>query len=342
MACRRYLFIAILALLILFIAILSPGISVDAPVPPPAPDAGSDSGVSGGEGRDSGSAGEKDDSEPVREPRWEPELLATPGSLFPGDFTLLSVGPCPPGSGARLETEIPVILSLPYRQGEHIYFILGIGFQVKPGSYDLLAILEDPENGVRLEAPGRLEVAAPNFESVSFSVSEERTSSWPAQQLADDRARVRRARLHTEPRPLWTQPFILPLEARISSAYGAIRIINQGPPSHHSGIDYPAVTGTPVKATNDGVVRLSASLLAYGNIVILDHGMNLSSSYLHLDATAVREGETVTRGQVIGTVGDTGFSTGPHLHWEVNIGLTPVNPLQLVKGDLNYLPVLMD
>lgn len=267
----------------------------------------------------------------------EPSVMLYPGNPAPGDFTMLAVGPLPGGSEVKLEAGLPVTASPPYRDGGYTYLLLGAGFHVLPGSYTLTLKIEEPCGAVG-QMEKTLEISHPDFDSISFNMPPGVGVGWTAQQLADDRVRVRQARLHTEAYPLWHQPFILPLEGRVSSRYGSIRIINRNPPSYHSGIDYAVPTGTPVKATNDGVVRLAASLLAYGNIVIIDHGLDISSSYLHLDSMSVTEGERVERGQVIGTVGATGFATGPHLHWEINLGLLPVNPLQLTRGDLNYLP----
>jgi hypothetical protein len=286
---------------------------------------------------DSGAAEEPDTGDETLPGYREPAIMFYPSSTVPGNFTILAVGPLPEGASVRVESELPLSVSPPYLHRFNTYFILGIGFQAQPGSYPLTLTVELPGGEPKI-TNGTLEVAAQDFETISFSVSEARTSGWSAEELEAGREKVRQARKATEPYPLWHQPFILPLEGRISSGYGQVRIINQGAPSHHNGIDIPAETGTAVKAMNDGVIRLAERLLAHGNIVIIDHGMDLSSSYLHLDSIAVQEGQKVSRGDVIGAVGDTGFSTGPHLHWEVNLGLQPMNPLQLVQGDLLYLP----
>lgn len=270
-------------------------------------------------------------------PEAELAIVTYPSDPAPGDFAMLAVGPCPAGSEIRLETGRNLTLSPPYRHNDSTYFILGIGFQVPPGMQSLTLYLEEP-GGERREITGEVEVAARDFETSRFSVPVKWSGEEAARRLAEERERVRLALMTTEPAPLWHQPFIMPLESRISSEYGAVRVINEGAPSRHNGLDIAAGTGVPVVATNDGIVRLAASLLAHGNIVIVDHGMNLSSSYLHLDSIEVEEGARVSRGQIIGRVGETGFANGPHLHWELNLGQAPVNPLQLLQGDLLYLP----
>ena len=260
-----------------------------------------------------------------------------PASPGPGDFTMLAVGPCPEGGDIKLETDPGLVLSPPYRHGDHVYYIVGIGFQIAPGPQTLLLFLEGP-GGRREEIAGELEIGCRDFATSHFSVPVKWSGEEADRRIPEERERVRLALQTTGPAPLWSQPFIIPLESRVSSEYGAVRIINEAPPRRHLGLDIAADRGTPVAAANDGIVRLAAPLLAQGNMVIIDHGMSLSSSYLHLDSIEVEEGAPVRRGEIIGLVGETGFANGPHLHWEVNLGQTPLNPLQLVQGDLFYLP----
>ena len=118
---------------------------------------------------------------------------------------------------------------------------------------------------------------------------------------------------------------------RISGVYGSQRILNGKPRQPHYGIDIAAPKGTPVVAPADAVVRLAESDLYYtGGTLILDHGHGLSSAFLHLATVDVRVGESVRRGQKIGTVGSTGRSTGPHLDWRINWFDRRIDPAPLV------------
>ena len=96
----------------------------------------------------------------------------------------------------------------------------------------------------------------------------------------------------------------------------------------HQGMDFAGPTGVPIYATGNGRVESAAySLFGYGNVVIIDHGFGYKTRYAHLNSLGVQKGDTVVRGQVVGTLGNTGRSTGPHLHYEVLYRNQRVNPL---------------
>jgi len=104
---------------------------------------------------------------------------------------------------------------------------------------------------------------------------------------------------------------------------------------NHSGIDYAALRGTPVHCTGDGVIVATGWDNGYGNRVIIDHGFGYKTIYAHLQIVKVQKGETVKRGKLIGLVGNTGVSTGPHLHYEIRKNNSPVNPLYYYIDDLS-------
>ena len=110
----------------------------------------------------------------------------------------------------------------------------------------------------------------------------------------------------------------MPVSGRISGIYGSQRILNGEPRQPHYGIDIAAPRGTPVTAPAAGRVTLVRDLYFSGWTLLITHGMGLNAAFLHLDTVAVNEGEEVARGQVIGTVGSTGRSTGPHLDWRLD------------------------
>jgi len=116
--------------------------------------------------------------------------------------------------------------------------------------------------------------------------------------------------------------------ARITSMFGPRVHPITGDARNHNGIDYGAGTGTPIRAAGDGVVVYAGPRGGYGNATVIDHGGSLATLYAHQSSIGVAVGQSVGRGQVIGAVGSTGFSTGPHLHFEVRVQGTPVDPMR--------------
>ncbi|WP_052761975.1 M23 family metallopeptidase [Aurantiacibacter luteus] len=116
--------------------------------------------------------------------------------------------------------------------------------------------------------------------------------------------------------------------ARLSSDYGyRVHPVSGRGASHH-GVDLAVASGTPVVATSDGVVEMASWWGGYGLMVALDHGGGMETRYAHLSSIAVRPGDRVMQGQVIGRSGSTGNSTGPHVHYEVRMGGQSVDPLR--------------
>ncbi|HEX6059565.1 MAG TPA: M23 family metallopeptidase, partial [Gemmatimonadaceae bacterium] len=124
---------------------------------------------------------------------------------------------------------------------------------------------------------------------------------------------------HDTPR-LWRGAWVVPREARVTSGFGNAREFNGVVTSRHMGVDYAGPAGTPVRAANRGVVALVGDFFLGGNVVYLDHGAGIVTAYLHLSRIDVALGDTVDAGQRIGLVGNTGRSTGPHLHWIARYG----------------------
>lgn len=124
--------------------------------------------------------------------------------------------------------------------------------------------------------------------------------------------------------------FVWPVWGRISGIYGAQRILNGKPRQPHYGIDIAAPSGVAVRAAGAGRVTMAMDLYFTGGTVIIDHGFGLNSTYSHLKDMYVRPGDRVTRGGVIGSVGSTGRSTGPHLDWRINWRHKRLDPLLIV------------
>ncbi len=131
----------------------------------------------------------------------------------------------------------------------------------------------------------------------------------------------------------WRQNFVWPLKGAIGGRFGAQRIYQGKPGSYHGGLDIAGAEGTPFAAPADGVVVLAASapFTLEGNLLIVDHGAGLSSAFLHASRLAVREGDRVRQGQLVGWVGKTGRASGPHLHWALKWRDAKLDPLLFVS-----------
>ncbi len=127
--------------------------------------------------------------------------------------------------------------------------------------------------------------------------------------------------------PRWTGGFRLPLSGPVSSAFGSRRQYAGGTLSApHLGVDLAVPAGTPVRAAADGRVALAEPLKVRGNAVVIDHGLGVYTAYYHLSEIRVRPGQEVQAGELLGLVGSTGLSTGPHLHWELRVFGVPADP----------------
>ena len=126
-------------------------------------------------------------------------------------------------------------------------------------------------------------------------------------------------------------PNLWPVEGQVTGSFGERIDPFNGEGAFHSGVDIGSSYGHPIIAPADGVVRLTETMGGYGKTIMIDHGNGISTRYGHLSGFAVTAGQHVQRGEVIGYVGESGRSTGPHLHYEVRINDTPVNPYKYLR-----------
>ena len=137
-------------------------------------------------------------------------------------------------------------------------------------------------------------------------------------------------------------PSLYPVDmtnVRRSSGFGARKAPLAGASTNHKGIDLAAPIGTPIYATADGTISRSGWASGYGKLVIINHGNGIESRYAHMSARSVNDGEAVKKGDIIGYVGSTGNSTGPHLHYEVRVEGVAINPVSFMIENPGEAPV---
>ena len=153
--------------------------------------------------------------------------------------------------------------------------------------------------------------------------------------IKEENNKIGKARAINSDLPFFKNQFIMPVEGIISGVYGSQRILNGKPKSPHRGLDIANDEGTPVLSSNDGIVILAEPDLYYtGGTIVIDHGHGVKSIYAHLASVDVELNSFIEKRDIIGTVGSTGRSTGPHLHWGVMVFDTYIDPqLLLIKSD---------
>ncbi len=191
-----------------------------------------------------------------------------------------------------------------------------------------LAVAVETEDGVRTQLSGIVQVVDGGFPVEHITIPPDQSVFLDPDVLNREWNKLLSIARQVTGAPLWEGSFSLPAQGPMTSPYGIRRSYNNGPPSPHEGHDIGAEAGAPVMASNHGVVEVAATWEVRGNVVIINHGMGLYSGYYHLSEIAVAPGQPVTKGLLIGKVGETGLVTGPHLHWEVILRGSHVAPLQ--------------
>src|SRR5215471_3172677 len=129
-------------------------------------------------------------------------------------------------------------------------------------------------------------------------------------------------------------PTLWPVDGRITSSFGQRTDPFNDEGAFHRGVDISSQIGTPVIAPADGVIRFADLMNGYGRAIVVDHGQGITTLYGHLSGFGVANGQVIHRGDILGYVGISGRSTGPHLHYEVRIFNTPVNPYKYLRFTL--------
>jgi murein DD-endopeptidase MepM/ murein hydrolase activator NlpD len=210
--------------------------------------------------------------------------------------------------------------------------LIGIDLSTRPAKYKIKVVATDEESRI-YSCTLSLKV-----ERVDFGVQKLSLPSSMVDLDAKTLERVNREERQLEAvfqgfrdERLWRGAFILPVEGELSTTFGLNRIINGQRRGPHTGIDLRAEEGAPVLACNSGVIVLLDELFFSGKSLILDHGWGLYSMYFHLSEVLVKEGDRVSTGTLLGRVGSTGRSTGPHLHWGIRMNGARVDPLSLLQ-----------
>jgi murein DD-endopeptidase MepM/ murein hydrolase activator NlpD len=219
------------------------------------------------------------------------------------------------------------------QRGEVWRALVGIDLEKPAGEYPL-KITAQKQDGDPLECAASVTVKEGRFPTENLHVENQFVEPDPEQvkRAEEEGQRLREIFDRVTPERLWHGRFRIPLDGVSTGGnFGRRRILNGQPHSPHSGVDFPAPTGTPVHAAQRGRVVLAEPLFFSGNTVVVDHGLGIYTFYGHLSAISVKVGDIVDSGVVLGKVGATGRVTGPHLHWGLTVNKARVNGLQIVR-----------
>lgn len=218
-----------------------------------------------------------------------------------------------------------------YSSGDGQLALVPVDLELAPGDrvLDATATLA---NGERMQEELTLRVQKGTFRIQRLRVEPKMVHPDPLSlaRIEREQAQVEEALSPVTPRA-FTGRFRRPVPGAETASFGGRRIFNGVPRSPHSGVDFRAVTGTLVESPAAGTVVLVADHYFAGRNVWVDHGLGVFTNYAHLSGVAVRPGQRVRAGEVLGRVGNTGRVTGPHLHWAARVSGARVNPMDLTR-----------
>jgi murein DD-endopeptidase MepM/ murein hydrolase activator NlpD len=270
----------------------------------------------------------------------EPDTLAGAVSLSSTDVAngqaalleidLNQLGPAATDLKAKFRDQSIVLIQHPIKSRGIYAGLVGIPLSATPEK--AVIMLEWTDTGGRQAASVPLDIIDGKYKSEALSVDSRHVtlSKKNLARVKQEKKEIRRIFTSSSDARLWFGDFKRPLASETTSAFGTQRLFNGQHRSYHRGTDFRANVGTPVYASNSGVVRMARNLFYSGNMVIVDHGINIFTLYAHLSEIQVADEQIIARGQQIGLSGATGRVSGPHLHWSVKVNGVYVDPLQFL------------
>jgi hypothetical protein len=275
--------------------------------------------------------------------------VAQPTTPLPAPFTNIEIGQLPLYQGSMMEVTVrtsqPVSLTgqfgdwdIPFaRDGDHYIGLVGVGAHpvsgVTPGLHPVV-ITATHENTSPTVVNSTVEIRPGHYNSEYIILSDDRQSLLDPALLNAEATKLYATWSVFNPQRYWNGLFRVPVDQfiRISSPFGTRRSYGGGPmTSYHEGTDFAIPAGTPVYAPADGIILIAEPLAVRGNAVVIDHGWGVYSGLYHLSEIKVTPGQPVKQGDLIGLSGNTGLSTGAHLHWDLRVRGLNVDALQFTR-----------
>lgn len=264
---------------------------------------------------------------------WEPQQLAS------GSPCLLTVEFATPPTALQGEWFGRRVDFFPSVDRTVWHALAGADVETSPGNYTL-ALHATMADGKTASTTRDIPIGASHYRETDLHVAENFVSPDAAtlKRIAADKEIKDHAFSQSAPTPLWRGDFRLPVQSPATDSFGTRRVFNGKLASVHRGMDFRAASGTPVHAANAGRVILARNLFYEGNCVVIDHGQQFMTVYMHLSKILVSEGQALQTHQLLGLSGATGRATGPHLHFAVRWQGAYLDPAILLRMKLPPTP----
>ena len=258
----------------------------------------------------------------------ESAMAAPEQALVPGGIALLPLPDYQTGTKVYFNDKRVAIFS-----DKNTWFAMaGIGLSTAPGNY---AFSINQPDGTTQQS--KITIKHKKYDEQHLTIKNKRKVNPNKQDtdriIAESKRKKKAKTQYTVTHP--QVDFIWPATGRISSIFGLRRFFNEQERRPHNGLDIAAKEGTPIKTTADGIVIESGDFFFSGNMVFIDHGQGIISLYAHMSKIAVKTGDIVKQGDIIGNVGQTGRATGPHLHFAIIANHELIDPILMLPKDGN-------
>lgn len=263
------------------------------------------------------------------------EVSVTQTEILQGEAAVIKVKNIPDGAEITGESKLGYINFTQSEVTQNTQnAIVPVGYAAEPGEYAIKVTVGDESYDLSVT------VVENTFEVQEMTISEDIADATVNSAAANAEFRNTIVPLYdtADNERYWYGSFAEPVEARVSTPYGVMRYVNGSDvPERHGGVDLAADYGTPIQCPNAGVVEYAGMLQLSGYTVVVEHGGGLKSYFYHMESINVETGDYVEKGDIIGAVGSTGYSTGAHLHYEVKIGRNSLNPWTLFDGSSDII-----
>lgn len=221
-----------------------------------------------------------------------------------------------------------------YQDNEELKVVVGVAPEQPAGVYPLFIKVKDINSEEQI-IDRRVIVEKTVFPTTSFWLKPAKKKLLTQKDLvADEWGEIEKVLVNEEAEQFWEDKYIVPVNGTVSMVFGTREYVNRQKRGQHRGLDLAVETGTQVMAANAGKVVFAKKLTAFGGTVVIDHGQGINSLYFHLSKFLCQVGEEVGRGDIIALSGNTGISSGAHLHWGMSVHNLRVNPMQWVKEEI--------